>query len=244
MGDPVRGDEESRLAVEKARQSGHSLSLAFGLHFAVITSQFGHHTERARALLDELIVLSEKNSFELWLAGANVHRGTQMIHEGKREEGLSMLNQALRAMRSLGTHLGKSTSYLVLTNAHLELGQLDEAIDRINEGVAFIERTGERFFEPEILRVRVNVLLQARQVSKAEAVTLLHDARALAQQKQMRLWELKIAVDLYELSGGSDAERAALQSISDQFPDDYDFADIDRARGLLAGRVKIVRDGE
>ena len=62
---------------------------------------------------------------------------------------------------------------------------------------------------------------------------LLRDARTLAQQKQMRLWELKIAVDLYELSGGADAERAALQSISDQFPDDYDFADIDRGRELL-----------
>jgi hypothetical protein len=104
------------------------------------------------------------------------------------------------------------------------------------EAEAFMEETGERFFQAEILRVRGEVLL-AGDGDAAGAAACFERGLAIAREQQARAWELRLAQSwgrLLARSSRPSEARALLAPIVDWFREGLETADLRDARALLA----------
>ena len=86
------------------------------------------------------------------------------------------------------------------------------ALDTINEQIALIERTGQRWYEPEANRIRGEILLKLDPANVSVAENALANAVAVARGQGARSFELRAALALAKLyqSTGRPAEAHAV----------------------------------
>ena len=121
-----------------------------------------------------------------------------------------------------------------LAEALLIAGRTDEALAAVEEGLAFAESHGHRYFEPELLRVRGDIPFAGG--NSGEAESWYRRALERARQQSSRAHELKAALSLSTAlahAGRSDEARAIVQAVHESFVDGFETADLRRARELL-----------
>ena len=101
---------------------------------------------------------------------------------------------------------------LHLARAHAELGQFEEAWRCIDEALARVEKTKEKWCEAEVHRTvgDIELMSPARDPAKAEA----HFERALtvARSQRAKSWELRAATSLARLLAGPGQEGPGARS--------------------------------
>src|SRR5262249_37286139 len=109
-------------------------------------------------------------------------------------------------------------------------GDLATAMSLLQRAAELVSITGERWCEPEILR------LQGCLGDRDTADGLLRQSLAQTKEQGARLWELRTATSLAELwheHGNPSAARELLTSIYESFPEKGSAADVVAARDLL-----------
>jgi predicted ATPase len=109
-------------------------------------------------------------------------------------------------------------------------GDLATAMSLLQRAAELVGVTGERWCEPEILR------LQGRLGDRDTADAVLRQSLARAKEQGARLWELRTATSLAELwceHGNPSAARELLTPIYASFPEEGSAADVVAARDLL-----------
>jgi len=127
--------------------------------------------------------------------------------------------------------------YALLSQAFLAKHQLAPARDIIIKGLATAERTSERFFEAELLRLNARaLLLEGGHGVLTEAQQLLEQSLEVAQSQHARSLELRAAADLARLHRGQgrcgDA-RDLLAPVLGWFTEGFDAPDLVEAKALL-----------
>jgi predicted ATPase len=115
-------------------------------------------------------------------------------------------------------------------------GKAEEALRLLAEAFAIVERTGERWFEAELYRLRGDWLLIHCSGMEAEAETCFQRALALARQQAALTWELRAAVSLARFWSGRGRLREAgdlLLPLCDAFARSQPIPDFEAARALL-----------
>jgi predicted ATPase len=97
-------------------------------------------------------------------------------------------------------------------------------------------RTGGRFYEAELYRLRGELLLAPSIDNQAEAETCFHQALDIARRQQAKSLELRAATSLSRLwqqQGKGAAARELLAPIYNWFTEGFDTADLRDAKDLL-----------
>jgi predicted ATPase len=114
--------------------------------------------------------------------------------------------------------------------------QADEAFDLLGEAVEIANRTGERWFEPELHRRQGDWLLVHRSAEQAEAEVCFNRALAIAQNQKAKMWELRAAVRLARIwrdqQKTSEAQEL-LGSVYNWFREGLDIPELRKAKLLL-----------
>lgn len=101
--------------------------------------------------------------------------------------------------RATGTQLGASVwAGGWLAEGLLHAGRVDEALQVLTDALAFVERTGERFHEAELWRLRAEALRRSG-ADEAEAEAALERALASARQTNAKSLELRAEAALAAL---------------------------------------------
>jgi predicted ATPase len=123
----------------------------------------------------------------------------------------------------------------MLMEAEAALGQSEAALARVEGLLARARETGERFFLPELLRLKGTYLARGRAEREA-AEACFREAMAAARELGGRTLELRAAVSLCEAlrERGLRAEaREALAPVLAGFTEGFEAPDLVRARALL-----------
>jgi adenylate cyclase len=193
----------------------------------------------ALAHTDELIALSDEHGFPMYQAAGRLLKGVLLAGQGKGEEGIPLIREGIEGHRGSGTVLGKSVwSGGWLVEGLLSIGAAAEADQGIDEALEFVERSGERFHEPELWRLKAAIRRQQADGPAAgeQVETALRKAIAVAQRSSARSLELRAAMDLARLLRGRDGiakANAELAKVYQQFSEGFDTADLREARALL-----------
>jgi predicted ATPase len=234
----------SEEATERARELGHPLSVAFALNLAALLFIARREPQAAEQRVDALIALSKEHGLPFWTAQSAVQQGWALIRRGRYEEGLAPVQTVLNAWRAEGRALLGPSYLAAIAEAHGALGQVGRGLEVVDEALTEVERTGERWWESELRRLKGDLILKApsraagsRRQSVEDAEKCFQQALVVARAQGARSLELRAAVSLARLARGRDKETAAyvlLRETYDWFTEGLETPDLQEARTLLA----------
>jgi predicted ATPase len=124
----------------------------------------------------------------------------------------------------------------LLALAHADLGQFDDAWRCIDEAMATINTTNERWFEAEANRIAGEIALKSPERDTAKARAHFERALAVARKQQAKSWELRAAMRVARLwrdQGRREEVRNLLAAIYGWFTEGFDTLDLKEAKALL-----------
>jgi predicted ATPase len=250
LGYPDQARESSHEALALAEGLSHPLSLAYALNFAGLLHQCRREGQQAHEQAEALIALCTDQGFQYFLAGGTFLRGWALAKQGPREEGIAQMHQGMAGWRATGAEAITPQWLAFLAEAYGQGGQAEEGLSRLAKALAVVDRTGERFYEAEIYRLKGELTIQQkRQKAKietdpqsltsdpqGEAEACFLKAIDISRKQQAKSLELRATVSLARLwrQQGKQAEaRQMLAEIYSWFIEGFDTTDLQEAKALL-----------
>jgi predicted ATPase len=236
LGYPDQGLVRSDEAVTLAQQSAHPLSLCFALTGAAVFHQCCRQERAVQAHAEAAIGLATEYGIPLYRAFGAILQGWALAHQGQNQEGLAQIQQGLTAWRATGAETLRPYFLALLAEAYGAMGQPETGMTALTEALVLVEKTGERWYEPEIYHLKGALLLQRSADHHAEAQACFQQAIAVADRQQAKSWELRAAMSLSRLwqhQGQCAAARELLAPIYGCFTEGFDTADLQEAKVLL-----------
>ncbi len=95
LGYPTQALKRSQEAIDLAQELSHPHSLAFALSLAARVHQLCRREQAAQDLAEVVIALSTEQRLAFWLAWGTTVRGGALVEQGRGEEGIARIHQAL-----------------------------------------------------------------------------------------------------------------------------------------------------
>jgi class 3 adenylate cyclase len=116
------------------------------------------------------------------------------------------------------------------------MGRRDEALQLIERAIMHCRKTGDRWMEPEVLRVKGDLLLAGERPDTNAAEAAFDESLRVAREHKAKSWELRAAMSLTKLWQSQGRESRApelLIPIFEWFTEGFDTADLREAKALL-----------
>jgi predicted ATPase len=191
---------QSDLAIHMSRELS-PISQVVALHFAAVQYQLSGDLVRTQECAEASRDLSAEHGFSFWLAGSSVLRGWALAKQGQATEGIDMIRQGLRDWRATGSVTYETHFLGLLAEVLIEQGQFEEGQRVLDEALALVQKTDERFYEPELHRLRGAIAAGREDLERAEKD--YRQALELARSQRAKSLELRAAADLERLGQAS-----------------------------------------
>ena len=152
-------------------------------------------------------------------------------------EQLEMAQDALGMWLSVGAKLFVPYMLGMIADIQRELGQIDAAQASLEQALAQVEKSNERWFEAELHRLQGELLLQQDSKQQKEAEQCFTRSLEVARAQQARSLELRAGLSLSRLwvqQGNASEAQQLLQPIIAGFSEASDSSDLRDARTLIA----------
>ena len=141
-------------AIALAKELNDTHALAVALFHGGFLGHFERNPAEVERLASDLIELSTRQNFALWLTAGEIFRGWARSASGSTAEGLAWIEDGIRGYRAGGSMLNMSYA-LALKAEGLHLAdRTPEALAAIKEAEALVERYEERWWCAELYRLR------------------------------------------------------------------------------------------
>jgi predicted ATPase len=212
------------------------LSLAIALSFTGILYQFRGEAQAAQEWSAAATVLAQEHGFPFWEATAMIVWGWAQVLQGTQAEGMARLHEGLRIFQTTTADIQMPSWLALLAEAYSCTGQVAEGHHTIDTALNILHRTDERYYEPELYRLKGDFYMQQLTPETTHTETCLRQALMLARQRGAKAWELRAAVSLSRLwqrQGKGSAARQLVGEIYDWFTEGWDTPDLQKARAFL-----------
>jgi class 3 adenylate cyclase/predicted ATPase len=236
LGYPDQGLTRINEAVTLAQHLAHPYSLISALVSAIEFHVFCREVRAAQERAEAAIRLAQEQGFPFWIAVGSLLHGWALAHQGQAQEGIAQIAQSLSALHATGTAIRRPHFLTLLAEAHRTTGGLDASLNVLNEALALVDKTGERWCEAEIHRLRGDLVLQQSLDNQAEAESCFNHALDIARNQQAKSLELRAATSLARLwqqQGKCEEARQVLGDVYHWFTEGFDTADLQDAKALL-----------
>jgi predicted ATPase len=258
LGYPDQALQRSDEALTLAQELSRPFSVAFALDLAAVLHRSRREGWAAQERAEAAIVLSRAQGFPFFLTLGTILRGWALVEQGQVEEGITQIRQGLAAWRALRTELSRPTFLALLAEGYGKAGQVEEGLTALTEALATVDRTGERYYEADLYRLKGDLTLQqsghvkarqnkSRHVSspqsavtnphaEAEAEAYFLKAIEIARKQQAKSLELRAVMSLSRLwqrQGKRTEAHRMLAEIYGWFTEGFDTADLQEAKALL-----------
>jgi predicted ATPase len=229
-------------ALARAQELRHPFSQAVALAYAAMLHQFRHEGHTAHEQAAAAVTLCREQEFAYYLAWGTIIHGWALPIQDLGAERIAQIQQGLASLQAIGAALRRPYYLALLAEAYGDSGQCDEGLRVLAEAFAEVQKTGERFWEAELYRLKGEFLLMPGvgiegQFARTEAAEVcFRQALDIARQQQARSLELRAAMSLgrlWQRQGRRDLARQLLTEIYAWFPEGFDTADLQEARALL-----------
>ena len=229
--------------LQEIRSHRHTPSVAFGLFQASLFLTYQHDLGAIddatdlgsdETIIDEAIAICTEHGFPLWRTAGLILRGWVMAQSGREDEGLAQMREGLATWRGLDAKLFVPRWLILLASALGRTGQQRAAIETIDQALALIAETNERWNEAELHLRKAELLLMQADMSRAE--TSFEQALQVARNRGSKLWELRAAMSLtraWRSRGKQDPARNILAPIYSWFTEGAETPDLRRAKALM-----------
>jgi predicted ATPase/DNA-binding winged helix-turn-helix (wHTH) protein len=226
----------SRETVEEAQAFNHPITLCIALIWAVSVFLWNGDLDCAEQSIDRFIDQADRYSLAPYQAVGRGVKGELMVRRGEPETGVAQLRAALETLHLLRYELLTTAFMTAIAEGLAMMGRFDEAIGAIDETIAVVERNGDLFTMPELLRVKGSIFVSPQRFAPLKAEACFLTSLDLAARQSALAWELRTATSLALLRAGQgrhDEAREVLAPVYARFTEGFDNSDLTAARDLL-----------
>jgi class 3 adenylate cyclase/tetratricopeptide (TPR) repeat protein len=141
-------------------------SMVYAQYMSAIHSILTKELNAAVEHASNAISICEKYRFQQFLASSRIALGRALVDVSQPSEGLEYICDGLSGMSSTPIRVAMTMYMTWLAEAYLRIGDLDKALQAAND--ALQTNRHEKFFRPEIMRVRGEILLRMGCADAAE----------------------------------------------------------------------------
>ena len=228
------------LALAQEREHHYGTATAFGL-VAAVHIRRGEWQEALR-FGEAQREFSETNNFFLNRTFGEMHKGVALAMLGEVDAGIALVHQAFAERAKIGVNIADAGYIANLGRACGQMGRVTEGLALANKALAEMEASNDRQSEPEMHRIKGDLLLlqdlaadeQALAQQEAEACFLR--AIEVAQNQQAKLWEARALASLCRLlysQNRYEGCREQLAELYDWFTEGFDTEDLQVVRAVL-----------
>jgi predicted ATPase len=236
LGNPERALESSRDALTLAHELAHGESLAWALSMAAIVDQLRGDRAGAGVHAEALIALSAEHGFAQWVAVGTILRAWAGSEAANSEIKLANMRQGIAAWRAAGARRWNPYFLALTVETCCALRRVDEAREVVAEALDSVDRTGERWYEAELHRLRGELSLMGGESAQSDAEEHFRRAIEVSRQIEAKSHELRATTGLARLlakQGKRDEARTMLAEIYGWFTEGLETADLKDAKALL-----------
>ena len=180
--------------------------------------------------------LSKDEKFSLWPPLVQVFRGWAAAMNGASAVGLSQMLEGYSTFRGIGGGILRTTMRALIAQMKWKTGDFAGALETLSSALSDVLSTQEHTYEPEVHRIRGEVLASIASGplrSETEAEASFRAALVLARDQGARSLELRAAVSLAAFlreRGRADEGRGLVREIYDTFTEGFETPDLRAAK--------------
>ena len=241
QGHPDQALRSGQEAVHLAHELSHHHNLAAATAFLAVLHHYQREPDAVLEQAERLLTLSQEQAFPFWLAWGGIMRNWAIAMKVHPDEGVGIsdgvegIRQSLSAYEAAGVELLRPFWLGLLAEATAKVGRLPEALAVLTEAVALVRKNGERWWEPELFRLKGDILamLPGR---RDEVETAYRQALHIARRQASRTLELRTAMSLarfLQQERKREEARQTLVEVYNSFTEGLETADLKDAKILL-----------
>jgi class 3 adenylate cyclase len=234
LGRPATSAVVADEALRVARRIEHPFSLVVTLLYTAYVAYLRQEPEKVCTLAQESVEICERLGFPTWLPGVAQLRDWSSVV--MKSDGCALARMSTRVARDAGPGQITPGNAMFYVDACLRMGDRQQGMRAVTEGLALAEALGHRWVIPELHRLHAG-LIDQEQPGTTEAAEKLRLSLELAAGQKARSIEMRAAVDLARIAlraADRETARAALLPVYDSFEEGFDTPDLRAARAVLA----------
>jgi predicted ATPase len=238
--DEARRWVEEGLRLARAEGSPQSLSAALS-SFSWLHLELRNIDELVQTTA-ELIAHCKKYGFVSVGLVHSLVRGWAIAEQGNFTEGLTLMREGLANLRAVSSEIYLTQLLALLADQLAKAGQMQEAVDALNEAMQVAEKNGEHFWDAELYRLRGELLAHGELVAHSSTdeghtpEDYFRKALDIARQQDAKSLELRAAMSLARLlnvRARREEARHILAEVYNWFTEGLDTADLKQGEALL-----------
>jgi len=236
-GFPNQAVKSCNIAFDLAEDLSHPCTQVFGALFASWIQNWVGGLEVAREMADRSVEIATEYDIPALVALGRVYQGWASIANGEVEAGTELARKGTEHLHASGFIWARSVYLGVVAEGCAEAGRIDDALAILEEAFEHVERTGERFHEAELYRLKGECLLRSEAASGSlEAERCFMSAIEVAERQAAKSWELRATTNLallWQKQGRFSEARERLERVYSWFTEGFDTSDLRTAKALL-----------
>jgi tetratricopeptide (TPR) repeat protein len=204
-GYPDRALRQAEECLALAQEREHHRGIATALGFLAATYIRRYDWPEGLQFGEALLKFWKGHVSLLQRTYAEIHVGVTTAMLGDVDEGMDLAGQAFAERAKMGMNLADAGFKAYLGEACGQAGRVTEGLELVNKALAEIEVSNDRQNEPEILRIKGNLLLlqdlpaDEQAFAQQEAEVSFRRSIEVAEYQQAKLWEARALASLCRL---------------------------------------------
>jgi class 3 adenylate cyclase/predicted ATPase len=243
MGHPEQAEKTRLKAWMLLDELNSHACTAYGLGNVLMIHFARRDVPMVEQISDKLYAHSTEGGYLLWTAQARMYRGWAQAMKSNADAGIAEMTAGLESYRLTGSNLMTPQISLMMAEAQLRAGRPGDALAAISRGLRYAGESQERVHEPELHRLRGEIMIA--QGARGAGEASLRRAIECALEQKAKTLELRAALVLAKLhqKQARDGEASSLlQPIVAWFEQNRGLPELREARkllGSLAGTGQI-----
>jgi len=159
LGYPDQALQKSKDACTLAQGLPYPYSLSAALLFTALVHQFRRESPLTKERAEAAITLAHEHGFPVFIGHGAVLQGWALAEQGQIEEEIRQIRQGIATDQAIEAGIWKTDHLVRLAEAYGKAGQVEEGLLALAETLAVMDKTGERFCEAELYRLKGELLL-------------------------------------------------------------------------------------
>ncbi|MDX0534968.1 adenylate/guanylate cyclase domain-containing protein, partial [Sinorhizobium medicae] len=145
------------------------------------------------------LAFAAEHGFPFWHTQGVFLKGWALAEQGLIAEGIERLRDGLAGMQAIGSGMTAPWAMGLLAEAHGKADRFAEGSTLIDEALTIVTRTGNRWCEAELHRLKGELISSSSECDPAEIEACFRRALDVARMQDAKMWELRSAVSLARL---------------------------------------------
>ncbi|WP_437731375.1 protein kinase domain-containing protein [Sorangium sp. So ce1335] len=226
----------TRRACAIAEGLGHPFTVVLALSLAAVHHQVRRDRRTTLEYAERALSLATRHECRHYVQVATILRGWALAERGQREDVVEEMRLAIADQRAEGTQMSMTHLLALEAEARAAVGQEARALATLAEAEATMDGHAERFWAPEVYRLKAAILHGSAAPSDTAAEDCLLRALDIARCQGALTLELRATANLarlWRVQGNAEEAQEALAGVLARVAEGPGTRDVEEARALL-----------